>query len=244
MKNELKNVIKKSFYRIGWDVSKVNKIPQTDFDVDREFHEQYEKAMDATNDRDTDNLLKRQRHHTLYNLLKKADIHAGQFAECGCFRGLSAYQTAAYLQEKGFKNTFYIFDSFEGLSEYEEKDLPGGQIDIEQRRKHFSCSLETVQNNLREFLFIRYEKGWIPKRFSQVADETFAFVHIDVDMYQPIKDSLEFFYPRVVENGIIVFDDYGCLAFPGAKKAVDEFMKDKNDLFLPLPSGEAFLVKR
>src|SRR5688572_31529904 len=42
----------------------------------------------------------------------------------------------------------------------------------------------------------------------------------DVDVYQPTRDSLEYFYPRLVTGGILVCDDYG---WPGARKAVDDF---------------------
>jgi hypothetical protein len=47
-----------------------------------------------------------------------------------------------------------------------------------------------------------------------------AFVHLDCDQYQSIKDSLGYLLPRMVEGGIIWFDDYGCLE--GANKAVRE----------------------
>ena len=96
---------------------------------------------------------------------------------------------------------------------------------------------------MSDFSFIKYFKGWIPERFSEVESKTFSFVHIDVDMYEPIRDSILFFYPRMKKGGIIVFDDYGFLGFPGAKPAVDEFFKDKNDLLVSLPSGQAFVVK-
>lgn len=68
-------------------------------------------------------------------------------------------------------------------------------------------------------------------------------MYIDVDLYQPILDSLKFFYKRMIPGGIMVFDDYGFTFFPGAKKAVDEFMSDKDDFFIALPSGQAFLIK-
>ena len=79
-------------------------------------------------------------------------------------------------------------------------------------------ALETVQTNLKQFGFIRYYKGWIPDRLDEVKERTFSFVHIDVDLYQPTFDSFKFFYPRLLKNGIMVFDDYGCMRFPGAKK--------------------------
>jgi hypothetical protein len=212
--------------------------------MDRDFMNQYQRAQERTQMVETDNLLRRQRHHTLYYLLRQVDIQRGHVAECGCFRGLSSYQISLYLQERRFQNKFYLFDSFQGLSEFTEADLEGQQVkDIQRRQKEFSCSLETVQRNLRDFTFVKCLQGWIPERFDDVRNEWFIFVHIDVDLYEPIRDSLQFFYERTLQGGIIAFDDYGCTYFPGAKKAVDEFMRDKSDFFLPLPSGSAFMIK-
>ena len=33
----------------------------------------------------------------------------------------------------------------------------------------------------------------IPKRFNEVKDNKFSFVHIDLDLYEPTKESLNFF---------------------------------------------------
>ncbi len=41
-----------------------------------------------------------------------------------------------------------------------------------------------------------------------------------------------------IKNGIMVFDDYGCMQFPGAKKAIDNYLKTiRKAFFVPLPSG-------
>ena len=53
-----------------------------------------------------------------------------------------------------------------------------------------------------------------------------SLLHIDVDLYEPTKVSLENFFPHVVKGGVIVLDDYG--AFPGANKAIEEYFDDKN----------------
>ena len=76
---------------------------------------------------------------------------------------------------------------------------------------------------VKEFEFVDLFPGWIPTRFSEVADRTFGFLSIDVDLYQPIRDALEFFYPRLCGGAIIYLDDYGFNDFPGARLAVDEF---------------------
>jgi hypothetical protein len=85
--------------------------------------------------------------------------------------------------------------------------------------------------------------GWIPDRFPEVDDRCFSFVHIDVDLYQPTLDSLEFFYPRLSTGGIIVLDDYGFGTCPGATAAVDSFMRDKAEPIVNLSAGGAFLMK-
>ena len=194
----------------------------------------------------SDNELRRQRHYVLNYLLRNTDLKSGDVCEVGCWRGLSAHQIATYLKLQGIDVVFHIFDSFEGLSEIESVDrYEHDKRNVESIRKQFACSLENVQDNLKEFNFIKYYKGWIPERFHEVKDETFSFVHIDVDLYQPILHSFDFFYPRLAPGGIMVFDDYGCIQFPGAKKAIDEcFSKYHKEFFLPLPSGQAFLVKK
>jgi O-methyltransferase len=68
-------------------------------------------------------------------------------------------------------------------------------------------------------------------------------VHIDADIYQSVKDSCTFFYPRLESGGIMVFDDYGFPSCPGARKAVDEFFSDKEEFPFYLPSGQCFIVR-
>ena len=65
-------------------------------------------------------------------------------------------------------------------------------------KEYFRSSENFVKNIvLKDFNFIKTYKGWIPERFDEVKDRTFSFVHIDVELYQPTYDSLEFFFPRL-----------------------------------------------
>lgn len=239
MRNKIKKIISKL-------TRKGSGKPVVFFEVDKDFHDVYALAHKRTNMSSSDNTLRRQRHYALMQLLKQIlpIVNKGHVAECGCWQGLSAYQIAYQLKYNNFRNRFFIFDSFAGLSEFNDEDLKGNVVkDHNKRRKEFSASLKDVQANLCEFDFIEFKKGWIPERFDEVSGLDFSFVHIDVDLYQPIKDSLEFFYPRMIKGGVVVFDDYGYLSFPGAKTAVDEFMQGKNDFFLHLAAGSAFIIK-
>ena len=104
--------------------------------------------------------------------------------------------------------------------------------------------MEATRANLAEFGdAVKFYPGWIPERFHDVAECRFRFVHIDVDLYEPTRDSLAFFYPRVEDCGIIVCDDYWFTTCPGATRAVDEFLANKPEKMLPLAQGGGFLVK-
>ena len=83
-----------------------------------------------------------------------------------------------------------------------------------------ACSPVQVAANLAEFAdLVSFHGGWIPERFNDVAEARFCFVHIDVDLLQPTREVLEFFYPRMVAGGLIVCDDYGFDTCPGARHA-------------------------
>jgi hypothetical protein len=101
-----------------------------------------------------------------------------------------------------------------------------------------------VHKTLQGFGNYRLYKGWIPERFSEVADRRFSFVHIDVDLYRPTRDSLEFFYERVIPSGLILFDDYGMKTCPGHRAAADEFFRARPEPIVMLPTGQAFVIKR
>ena len=84
--------------------------------------------------------------------------------------------------------------------------------------------------------------GWIPSRFADVSAERFAFVHIDVDLYQPTRDSLTFFYERMLPGGIVLCDDYGFASCPGALRAMDEFFAGRPETIIHLPTGQGMAI--
>jgi hypothetical protein len=69
-------------------------------------------------------------------------------------------------------------------------------------------------------------------------------VHIDCDLYEPIRAALEYFYPRMVPGGYIVMHDYTSMAWNGAERAIDEFFADKPESVIPLPDGAGSCVAR
>lgn len=178
------------------------------------------------------------RRWTLWQLARLVAAVPGDTAECGVFQGSSTYlichSTGGRLENP---RTHHVFDSFEGLSEPTNAD---GDY---WSRGTFACDLDTVKANLASLRNLSWHKGWIPDRFKDVEDRKFAFVHIDVDLYEPTRDSVEFFYPRMSKGGIIVCDDYGCTTCPGATRAIDEFLREMPEKAISLACGGGFLIR-
>jgi len=161
----------------------------------------------------------------------------GHFAECGVFKGASAYILAKELKNAGSSKKLHLYDSFEGLSA--PASIDGGHW----TKGGMLGRLDEVQNNLREMVtHIIYHKGWIPQGFDKNAQDVFSFVHIDVDLHQPTLDSLAYFYPRMSRHGVILCDDYGFETCPGARKAFDDFFKAIGNIVLHLPTGQGMVI--
>lgn len=178
--------------------------------------------------------LNTQRKWMVGQLLRLVDDLDGDTAECGAYLGATSFLICAANRARG--RTHHVFDSFEGLSE------PGERDGDHWRAGDLSVSEATVRDVLSGFDRVRLHRGWIPERFPDVADRTFAFVHVDVDLYEPTRDSVAFFLPRLVPGGILVCDDYGQSSCPGATRAVDELLAERPENMLAMPDGGGFLI--
>lgn len=173
----------------------------------------------------------------VHQLLRLVGAVEGDTAECGVYKGSTSWLVCKANKEAIHARTHYVFDSFKGLSKPSKLD-----------GKHWSegdlsCVLDEVKMNLQEFDKVVFMEGWIPSRFEEVNDRRFSFVHIDVDLYDPTKQSLEFFYPLLATGGIMLCDDYGFETCPGATTALNDFFADKVEKPVSLCCGGGFIIK-
>ena len=155
----------------------------------------------------------------------------GEFAEVGVFQGCSA---KLICDAKGDK-PLHLFDTFEGLPEPTEHD--NGVLN----KGWFACSLESVQELLKPYPNVHFHKGLFPQSAVGMEDHRFAFVNLDVDLYESTLESLKFFYPRMSAGGVIVSHDFSILE--GVKRAFEEFCRDKIERPIELPSTLCMLIK-
>lgn len=196
---------------------------------DESFNQFLEKFEELTPGHNAD------RRWMIGQLVKVVAHVRGDTAECGVFLGSSSYLICRALPDR----THFMFDSFAGLSGPTAVD---GTYHHEGDFKN-DAVLNRAKTNMQGVKNASFLPGWIPERFKEVESRTFSFVHIDVQLYQPTRDSIEFFYPRMNEGGIIVCDDYGFTNCPGARLAIDEFLADKPEEMITLSCGSAFLIK-
>ncbi len=174
----------------------------------------------------------------------------GRKAECGVLRGFSALFTNQIAQTRDKSWTggnYHLIDSFEGLSEPDLKDaiFSGNQPPVVSHQAgHFAVPLIEVKKNLTSFPNLNFHKGWIPDIFASLPEDKWSYVHIDVDLYRPTLQSLEYFFPRMATGGVIINDDYSSPLFPGGGSGWEEFFDKVKKPYTVLDTGQAIFINK
>lgn len=176
------------------------------------------------------------RAQTLYQLARHASRLEGSLAEIGVYRGGTASLLAHVCDAK--KRTLHLFDTFEGMPETDVgRDLLG-------RGDFADTSLTEVKRFLAPHRSPVFHRGEFPRTAGPVENERFSLVHCDADIASSVAACCEFFYPRLVPGGVIVFDDYGFTSTPGAKAMADAFFASKPEPLLHLVTAQAIAIKQ
>ena len=164
----------------------------------------------------------------------------GDFAELGVWRGNTASVLAHYAAKSD--RYVYLFDTFEGFN---TNDLQG--VDKNKPMAFDDTSVEMVKNVIGKAsdrcLFV---KGYFPASVSEEhKNKIYAIVSLDCDLYAPMKAGLEFFYPLMLQGGLLLIHDYSSGFWDGTKKATDEFCMASGEcaILMPDKSGSAFIRK-
>lgn len=169
----------------------------------------------------------------------------GDYAELGTFRGNFA---SLIYQYKHPDTTLYCFDTFEG---FHEKD-----VEIESRITEKDVSVGRFSDTSIEFVAktilggrpdtgkLHLIKGYFPDTFKGFENKRWRFVHLDADLYEPIKEGIKSFWPNIVKGGVLLVHDYNG-GYIGTKKAIDEYLEPLGIKPIPLPdkSGSAVVIK-
>lgn len=170
--------------------------------------------------------------------LQKEGIE-GDFAELGVWKGNSAAILADYAARSGKR--LFLFDTFSG---FDQRDIEG--IDRGHKFEFADTSIDFVRQTVGHPEITTYLPGFFPNTITdEVRQRTFALVHIDCDLYEPMKAALEFFYPRMPRGGVLILHDYSSGTWLGATQAIEEFYKANGEFLSLWPdkSGTAMIRK-
>jgi hypothetical protein len=199
-------------------------------------------------------VLRRQveRYLSHYELFKQVVDLPGCVVELGVFRGTGLFTWSTLMDifcPFDRARRVFGFDTWEGLKGYHERD---GKVDRDmgkleggwQASRHAMETLVELHNELSPLHMTMIDsvmpndrveiingdvRETIPQFIEQHPGLAISLLHFDMDIYDPTKKALELLYPRVVQGGIVCFDEYGVMPWEGETRAVDEFFADLSE---------------
>ncbi|PLX91428.1 MAG: hypothetical protein C0620_11510 [Desulfuromonas sp.] len=179
---------------------------------------------------------------------------AGCIIECGVGRGRSLISLLALealfsaMNSRPYRQV-YALDSFEGFPEPHQvfdqspRNPQKGQWGSSPNNQ-FSYSVDNLVTILRNSHVydvakeqLEIVKGFFSETIPTLNVGAISILHLDGDLYESVKCPLDALWEKVVLGGVIVIDDFVLVdehekdePFPGARKAVLDFMEN-NECF-------------
>ena len=194
--------------------------------------------------------------HFTYEMAKKYADVPGVYVECGVAAGAQIIAMAYGAPEK----TIYAFDSFEGiplpsnkdnqmpgikmLSKAEQKALPDPGHQVLESSGATAVSLESF----KEHCFnsgvgtrnIKPVRGWFEETVINFQRESIAILRLDGDLYNSTLVCLQNLFPKVIEGGIVIIDDW---SLPGCRKSVFDYFGGELKHPMQFVSNIAYFIK-
>lgn len=185
------------------------------------------------------------RHYIVYwsstYAIKNTKIAQKNLAECGVCDGLTSFYAISAAIDSNKPYCAYLYDAWDAMKEdlllESEKDSAGEYAYLDMR---------STQKNLNMFdkksLF--FNKGYIPQSFEVAQNPTnIVWLHIDLNASVPTINALDFFWDKLENGGLILFDDYALPGYQDTQTSIEEWFNSKNGTLLHLPTGQAIIVK-
>ena len=180
------------------------------------------------------------RCYELWDISKHLKNIKGSILEVGVWKGGTGYLLAENINPN---DSLFLCDTFRGVVKTSEKDnyYRGGE--------HDDVDFKTVQElfNGHQQKNIQILKGIFPDETAKLinSNELFKLCHIDVDAYESAKDIFEWVWPKTIQHGYVIFDDYGFASCEGITKLVNDLVSSRKDLhFIYNVNGHAILIKK
>jgi hypothetical protein len=222
-----KSIVKRSLRRLGYKIEKIDPLEESipaDYNHSPFLPRVYRGALD--------------RYLYFKDMVEKVQDVDGDIVECGVSLGHGALLFTLFSDYVGRPRIYFGFDSFEGFPDPVEKD----EITPIKGKGFWANPPDAVLRVLHDGRLgdkliqerIRLVKGWFDQTLPRF-EGRIALLHLDCDLYESYKLSLETLYDKVQPGGVIMFDEYDDTRWLGAAKAIDAFFSDKPESVQPHP---------
>jgi len=188
-----------------------------------------------------------------YEIFKIARDCPGEIVECGVFKGASIARFAMMRSLFGSPHSKKIigFDIFDHFPEMErEDDIEWRERFIESTKGGTSISPEQLMEALEHKNVhhnVEFVAGDVCETVPAYAEEhpelKIALLNMDTGTYESSLAILEHFYPKVVNGGVVILDNYSTVA--GETAAVDEYFAGRKVTYqkFPFSMTPVYLIK-
>lgn len=184
----------------------------------------------------------RWRVYTLISCAKHSAQVPGDFVECGVDRGGTAMAVMRHCGDACFAaRRFYLFDTFQGLSEAQLSEQERETTRITEAR--YPDVYGQVQDTFGDKAFVEIVRGTVPDTLDAFHGESVAYLHIDMNVSYPECAAFEFFWPYLSKGAPVIFDDYGFPFHAPQRVALDQIAKKLGTSIMMLPTGQGITWK-
>jgi hypothetical protein len=169
----------------------------------------------------------------------------GDFVECGVWMGFVSSVAMTYVNWNKIAGNrkFYLIDSFEGLSETLITDEERKTGTHKTYGDSYAGALERAKETTKEFKNVEIVKGFVPHILNSVKTDKVAYLHLDMNAAIPETEALKFFWPKMSNGGVVLFDDYAYAGYKPQKVALDDVAEALGFSILSLPTGQGIVIK-
>ena len=140
---------------------------------------------------------------------------------------------ANYLRAKDVGKIIYACDSFQGFDPTElEKERQAG-LTKASHKTFTSTSYNYVKRKINKLGFediVIPIRGFFRDTLPEI-ESNFCFALIDCDLKESIIYCAETIWPHLMNNGVIVFDDYTSEEYRGGRDGIDYFVNEHESEF-------------